>query len=365
MYIYQQKEWPKFSWDNDSLIPLLSEVRHLQGKMVGKMESLGFILKDEAILKTMTMDVIKTSEIEGEYLNLQQVRSSIARKLGMQISGLVPSDRKVDGIVDMMIDATKNYNKPLKLDRLLTWHSSLFPEGKSGMYNILTGKLRDDSTGPMQVVSGPLGREKVHYQAPGARFLKKEVDIFLKWFNQKETSELVIKAGVAHLWFVTLHPFEDGNGRIARAIADMLLARSDRISQRFYSMSAQIRIERKSYYDILEKTQSGSLDITGWLIWFLNCLKNGLVSSEKTLTKILTKHSFWNDNTGVIFNERQTLLLNRMLEGFSGNLTSSKWAKIARCSTDTALRDINDLISKDILKKNEAGGRSTSYLLSN
>lgn len=362
IYIYQQNDWPHFTWDNNTIIPLLSQVRHLQGKMIGKMESLGFELRNEAILQTLTLDIIKNSEIEGQILNPEQVRSSIARHLGMDISGLVASDRHIDGVVEMMLDATQNYNKPLTSQRLYDWHAALFPTGRSGMYKIIVGKWRDDSTGPMQVVSGTMGKEKVFYQAPDAKELKHEMELFLKWIN-KDDQDLVLKAGIAHLWFVTLHPFEDGNGRIARAIADMLLARSDGISQRFYSMSAQIRVERKKYYEILEKTQKGFLDVTEWLKWFLRCLKNALINSDQTLANVLYKHQFWNKYATQIFNDRQVLMLNKLLDGFTGKLTSSKWAKVAKCSADTALRDITDLINKQVLQKELAGGRSTNYKL--
>lgn len=364
-YIYQNNDWPNFRWDNEAIISLLSQVRHLQGKMIGKMESIGFELRKEAELQTLTLDILKTSEIEGQILNQEQVRSSIARKLGMDNSGLVLSDRHVDGIVEMMLDATQNYYKPLTTKRLFDWHAALFPTGRSGMYKIIVGKFRDDSTGPMQVVSGALGKEKVHYQAPDANLLKSEIDLFLKWFNQNDKTDLVIKAGLAHLWFITLHPFEDGNGRIARAITDMLLSKSDDVSQRFYSMSAQIRVERKEYYEIIEKTQKGPLDITNWLNWFLTCLKNGLKGSEQILANVLYKHTFWNKNATQIFNDRQVLMINKMLDGFIGKLTSSKWSKIAKCSPDTALRDINDLINKQVIQKDLAGGRSTNYELVN
>lgn len=364
-YIYQQNDWPHFKWDNEVIISLLSRVRHLQGKMTGKMESVGFELRNEAVLETLTLDIIKTSEIEGQILNPEQVRSSIARRLGMDISGLVASDRHVDGMVEKMLDATQNYTKPLSAKRLFDWHAALFPTGRSGMYKILVGKLRDDSTGPMQVVSGAMGKEKVHYQAPDAKYLKSELDLFLKWFNKNDNTDFVIKAGLAHLWFITLHPFEDGNGRIARAITDMLLAKSDGLTQRFYSMSAQIRVERAGYYDILEKTQKGSLDITGWMKWFLICLANALKESEHILSNILYKHKFWNRHATQIFNDRQVQIINKMLDGFTGKLTSSKWAKITKCSADTALRDINDLINKQVLQKDLAGGRSTNYELVN
>ena len=362
-YIYQKSNWPDFKWDNEAIINLLSRVRHLQGKVIGKMESLGFDLRNEAVLETLTIDVIKSSEIEGLVLNPEQVRSSIARRLGMDVSGLVESDRHVDGVVDMLLDATQQSGKPLSAERLFGWHSSLFPAGRSGMYKIIAGSWRDDSTGPMQVVSGAMGKEKVHYEAPPAKDLETEMDTFLNWFNNNNDYDLLIKAGIAHLWFVTLHPFEDGNGRIARAIADMLLAKSDGVSQRFYSMSAQIRVERKPYYEILERTQKGSMDVTEWLTWFLRCLENALVSSGQILAHIMNRQQFWVNNSKQIFNDRQVLMLNKMLEGFTGKLTTSKWAKITGCSADTALRDINDLIEKQVLQKESAGGRSTNYAL--
>jgi Fic family protein len=363
IYVYQQNDWPDFTWNNETLLVLLAKVRNLQGRMIGKMESLGFELRSEAVLETLTLDVLKSTEIEGEILNPEQVRSSIARRLGMDISGLVPSDRDVDGVVDMMLDATQYFEKPLSTERLFDWHASLFPTGRSGMYRIIVGNWRDDSTGPMQVVSGAMGKEKIHYQAPDAATIEKEMETFIDWFNNEDRLDPVIKAGLAHFWFVTLHPFEDGNGRIARAITDMLLARSDGISQRFYSMSAQIRLERKEYYSILEKSQKSSLDVTDWLEWFLNCLTNALNASSQILAKVLHKHNFWNKHATTVLNDRQVLLLNKLLDGFIGKLTSSKWAKIAKCSADTALRDIQDLINKQILRKEAAGGRSTNYEL--
>lgn len=363
IYIYEQDNWPQFKWDNEVLLTLLGELRNMQGKIVGKMESLGFELRNEAVLETLTLDVIKSSEIEGEILNPEQVRSSLAKRLGMDISGLVYSDRDVEGIVDMMFDATQNFTTQLSVERLFNWHSSLFPSGKSGMYKIIVGNWRDDSTGPMQVVSGAMGKEKIHFQAPDAKVLEKEISLFIEWFNADENIDPVIKAGVAHLWLVTLHPFEDGNGRIARALTDMLLSRADGIKQRYYSMSSQIRIERKDYYRILEKSQKGKLDITEWLEWFLNCLKNSLYNSNQILSKVIYKHQFWNRNASRIQNERQKLLLNKLLDGFDGKLTSSKWGEIAKCSKYTALRDIQDLINKDILKQETGGGRSTSYAL--
>lgn len=363
LYIYQKPDWPAFSWNASLLSQQLGEVRHLQGKLLGRMESLGFELQNEALLDTLTLDVIKSTEIEGEFLNPEQVRSSIARRLGMELAGAVPSDRNVDGMVDMMLDATQNCFEPLTADRLFGWHSALFPSGRSGMFKILVGNWREDTTGPMQVVSGVLGREIVHFQAPDSSKLPKEMERFMTWFNTEADTDEVIKSAVAHLWFVTVHPFDDGNGRITRALTDMLLARSDNSTQRFYSMSAQIRLERKSYYDILEKTQRGNLDITDWLLWFLDCLLKSLKSTESVLAKVLQKANFWQKNAAVSLNDRQRTMLNRLFDGFEGKLNTSKWAKMTKISTDTALRDIQDLVNKDILKKEEAGGRSTNYEL--
>lgn len=364
VYIYENEFWPDFTWNDQEIIELLGKVRNLQGRIVGKMESLGFNLKQQAELETLKTEILRSSEIEGEILNPEQVRSSIARKLGMDISGLIPSDRNVEGIVDMMLDATQNFTQPLTKERLFDWHYALFPTGRSGMYKVTVGNWRNDSTGPMQVISGPMGKEKVHFQAPAATRIDEEMNTFLDWFNNYEKIDLVLKAGIAHLWFVTIHPFEDGNGRIARTLSDMLLARADGISQRFYSMSAQIRQERKEYYEILGKTQKGDLNITKWLIWFLNCLLNALNESHIILEKVISKHNFWMENALKIQNERQKLMLNKILDGdFFGKLTSSKWAKITKCSPDTALRDIQDLIDKGILKKAEEGGRSTNYEL--
>jgi Fic family protein len=362
-FIHQLDNWPSFTYNNDELINSLSEVRNLQGRLIGKMESLGFALKNEALLDTLTLDVIKSTEIEGEFLNLDQVRSSIARRLGIEITGAVESDRNVDGMVEMMIDATENCFNHLSSERLFDWHAALFPLGRSGMYKITVGEWRKDTTGPMQVVSGAMGREKVHFEAPNSSFLVSEMNVFFKWFNQQDELDLVLKAAIAHLWFVTIHPFEDGNGRITRALTDMLLARSDKSTQRFYSMSAQIRVERNQYYEMLEKTQKGSLDITYWIKWFLNCLTNALKSTDYLLKRILFKADFWNRHSKTLLNERQVKLLNKMLDGFEGKLTSSKWAKIAKCSKDTAIRDINDLIEKEIVQKELAGGRSTNYEL--
>lgn len=363
MYIYQQSDWPKFEWDNKAILLPLSSVRHLQGRLVGKMETLGFKLRNEAVLETLTTEVIKTSEIEGQILSLDQVRSSIARRLGLDVSGLVPSDRNVDGVVEMMVDATQDYKKELTADRLFGWHSALFPTGRSGMYKIIAGKWRDDSNGPMQVVSGALGKEKVHFEAPSAKEIKREMKSFISWFNKEPEQDLILQSAIAHLWFITIHPFEDGNGRIARALSEMLLTRSDETPQRFYSMSSQIRAERKDYYDILEKTQKGSLDITEWLLWYLKCLTDALNSSDIILSKVFYKHKFWIKFSSETLNSRQILLINKLLDNFTGQLTTSKWAKITKCSQDTALRDIQDLLNKNILRKNPSGGRSTNYTL--
>lgn len=363
IYIYQQKGWPNFKWDNSLILQKLGDVRNLQGRLMGKMETLGFELRSEAILDTLTIEIIKSTEIEGEFLNPEQVRSSIARRLGMEISGLIPSDRNVDGMVDMIIDATQNCFKPITSDRLFDWHAALFPTGRSSMYKITVANWRVDTTGPMQVISGAMGKEKVHFHAPDSYNVPNEMNQFMDWYNNNENIDLVLKAAVAHLWFVTIHPFDDGNGRITRALTDMMLARSDKSTQRFYSMSAQISIERKSYYDMLEKTQKGNIEITNWLVWFLDCLTNALKLSETVLFKVLNKAEFWKKNSLTVLNERQILLINKLLDGFDGKLTSSKWAKISKCSSDTALRDIQDLINKDILQKEQAGGRSTNYEL--
>jgi Fic family protein len=327
------------------------------------MEGLGFRLKQEAALETLTLDVVKTSEIEGENLDTEQVRSSVARHLGMDIAGAVPADRTVEGVVEMMLDATQNYRAPLSNERLFGWHASLFPAGRSGIQKMMVGAWRDDATGPMQVVSGPMGRETVHYQAPPAHLLGAEMDRFIAWANGEEGLDPVLKSAIAHLWFVTIHPFDDGNGRIARAIADWVLARAENIGQRFYSMSAQIRRDRKEYYNILEHTQKGSMDITTWLQWFIACLGRALDGTEITLAAVLRKARFWEAWTRVPLNDRQRLMLNKLLDGFEGKLTSTKWATITKCSHDTASRDIQGLIDAGILVKDAAGGRSTSYSL--
>lgn len=333
---------------------------------MGHMEALGFPLKQEAVLQTLTEEVVKSSEIEGEKLDVSQVRSSLARRLGMDVGGLEPADRRVEGVVELILDATRHYDQPLTAERLFAWHASLFPTGRIGMRKIHVGAWRDDSTGPMQVVSGPIGRERVHFEAPPAAKLEGEMQVFLDWFNEHSTgadSDAVLNAGLAHLWFVTIHPFDDGNGRIARAIADLALARSEDSSQRFYSMSAQIRQERAAYYNLLEQTQKATMDVTAWMEWFLACLGRAIDGAQTTLAAVLSKARFWERLRAVPLNERQRLMLNRLLDGFEGKLTTSKWAKIAKCSSDTALRDILDLVERGILVRNPEGGRSTSYAL--
>jgi Fic family protein len=362
-YIHQIDGWPTFLWNDEQLAPQLAAVRHRQGRLLGRMESLGFALRAEAVLQTLTEDVLKSSEIEGEVLNKEQVRSSIARHLGMDIAGLIPADRNVDGVVEMMLDATQNYDKPLTKNRLFDWHAALFPNGRSGMVKITVGAWRDDANGPMQVVSGAIGHEKVHYEAPVASTIDAKIALFLSWLESEIDLDPVQKAAIAHLWFVTIHPFDDGNGRIARAVADLVLARSEQSAQRFYSMSAQIRIERQAYYDTLEATQKGNLDITAWLSWFFQCLDKAVVGAESTLASVLRKAHFWEEHSSQLFNGRQRTILNRLLTGFDGKLTSSKWAVITKCSADTALRDIDDLIKRGVLRKDTAGGRSTSYSL--
>lgn len=363
LYIHQLSDWPRFRWDDTALLPRLAAVRHRQGWLLGRMEGLGFSLRSEALLRTLTLDVLKSSEIEGEMLNVEQVRSSIARRLGLEMVGLVASDRHVEGVVEMMLDATRNFATTLTKERMCGWHAALFPTGYSGISRITVGSWRNDAGGPMQVVSGPVGHERVHYQAPVATRLETEMPVFLDWFNTDTGIDLVLKAALAHLWFVTLHPFEDGNGRIARALSDMMLARSDGTPQRFYSMSAQIRLERKVYYDVLEQTQKGDLDITTWLAWFLDCLGRALDATRAELETVFRKARFWENSTTEGLNERQRLILNKLLDGFAGKLTTSKWAKIAKCSQDTALRDIQDLLGRGLLSKEAAGGRSTHYVL--
>jgi len=365
-HIHELSDWPKFHWDQNRLAGTLAGVRHKQGRIVGRMEALGFPLQQEATLEALTEETVKSSEIEGEKLDVAQVRSSIARRLGMDVAGVDVVDRRVEGVVEMMLDATRNFDQPLTAERLFGWHASLFPTGRSGMRKLRVSAWRDDNTGPMQIVSGPVGRQRVHFEAPAAERLAREMRAFLRWFNEgtgPAVADDVLKAGLAHLWFVTIHPFDDGNGRIARAIADLGLARSEHSPQRFYSMSAQIRRERNDYYDILERSQKGTMDVTAWMEWFLGCLGRAIDGAETTLAAVLRKARFWQQRRDVPINDRQRVMLNRLLNGFEGKLTTSKWAVITKCSSDTALRDILDLVKRDVLVRNLGAGRSTNYSL--
>jgi Fic family protein len=364
MWIYEHKGWPNFSWDDRRLSAKLADLRHRQGRLLGRMEGLGFDLNREALLSTLTSDVVKSSAIEGENLNPDEVRSSIARRLGMNIKGLIPVSRHVDGIVEMMLDATQSFSKPLSKKRLFDWHAALFPTGRSGMHSIVVGDWRNDDSGPMQVVSGPIGHETIHFEAPSAERLNKEMTTFLSCFEKQNNVDPVLKAGIAHLWFVTIHPFEDGNGRIARAIADMALARADNTTYRFYSLSSQFECERKDYYKQLERQQRSTREITSWLEWFLDCLGRSISSAEDTLKKVMFKAQLWNKINQNPVNERQRRIINCMLEDdFKGHMNTSKYAKLAKCSNDTALRDIQDLKGRGIFIKNSGSGRSTSYHL--
>lgn len=363
IYIHELDNWSRFEWDGAKIAGLLAGVSRKQGRLVGNMEGLGFQLRDEAVLATLTEDVQKSSEIEGEVLDKDQVRSSIARRLGMDIGGLKPADRNVVGVVEMMLDATQKFREGIDAERLYGWHASLFPTGRSGMMNINVGAWRDDAKGPMQVVSGAIGKERVHFEAPAAKLLNAEMAEFFDWFENEHSIDDVLKSAIAHLWFVTIHPFDDGNGRIARALSDLMLARSEISTRRFYSMSAQIRKERKEYYEILERTQKGDLDITEWLVWFFTCLDRAIDGAEEILASIVAKASYWERFKSVPLNHRQKSVLNKLLDGFEGALTAQKWAKLTRTSPDTALRDINDLMEKGLLLKSAAGGRSTNYFL--
>jgi Fic family protein len=363
MYLHHRKDWPNFEWDHETLLLHVSKVRDLQGRLIGRMEGIGFDLREEAVLETITEDILRTSEIEGEFLNPKEVRSSVARRLGMDISGLPEASCDVEGVVEMMLDATQKYKEPLSKDRLCGWHAALFPTERSGMFKITVGDWRNDKKGPMHVVSGPMGREKVHYTAPEASRLENEMHTFIEWFNTNESTEPIIKSAIAHLWFVSIHPFDDGNGRIARAIGDCQLARADRTHQRFYSMSAQIMKSKKGYYDILESTQKGSIDITQWLVWYFERLTEALQATDEILSKILVKATFWEQHKTTQFNERQVYMINKLHGDFIGKLHSSKWAKMTKVHRDTALRDIQDLIEKGVLSDSGEGGRSTNYVL--
>ncbi len=359
-YIYQYKGWPHFTWNEKEVQVILGKVRHLQGKIFGQMSALGFSVQEETMLSTLTLDVLKSSEIEGEILNYEQVRSSIARRLGIEYTAMVYPDRNVEGVVEMMLDATQNYDKPVDEERLFSWYAALFPTGRSGMHKIDVAHYRH---GKMQIISGSMVKEKIHYQAPSPEQVKYEMDRFLDWLNDNSEIDLVIKSAVAHFWFIIIHPFEDGNGRITRAISDLLLARSDNSSQRFYSLSNQILSERKEYYNILQRIQYNDGEITEWILWFLNCLQHALKNTEKSIGKILYKADFWDKHKNTVLNSRQRLMLNKLLDGFEGKLKTSKWAKITHCSQDTALRDIKDLMKKGIIRQEKSGGRSTNYEL--
>ncbi len=362
-YVWQNEAWPHWQYNAQSLMPLLSLVHQSLGHLMGRMRDQGMGAQDQATLTALTSDVLKTSEIEGEHLDADTVRSSIARRLGVDVGALKPADRHVDGVVEMILDATGSHATPLTTERLAAWHAALFPTGQSGLTPIRVGAWRDDANGPMQVVSGPMHRRRVHYEAPPAHRLPAEMADFLIWYETYQELDPVVKAGLAHLWFVTIHPFEDGNGRMARAIGDMALARADQSKQRFYSLSAQIQKERKDYYVLLEKTQKGNLDATEWLTWFLSCLLRAIQEADQALSAVLAKANFWRLWAGTPFNERQIKVINRMLDGFEGQLTNKKWAAIGKCSSDTALRDINDLMARGVLRRTQAAGRSTSYEL--
>lgn len=359
-YIHDYDNWWQFRYDSQRIMNELGRVRAKQGVIIGRMLSLGFDSQDEAVLTNMSIELVRSSEIEGEKLNLEEVRSSIARRLGIATAGLVPASRYIEGVVEMQLDATQNFNRPLSSERLFGWHNVLFPTGMSGLYHIEVGKYR---SGEMQVVSGAMGQEKVHYQAPAAGRVQSEMERFISWINDTEDIDAVLKAAIAHLWFVSIHPFDDGNGRIARALTDMMLARSENCSKRFYSISAEIKVLQKEYYDVLEQTQHGDGDITEWILWFLHCFEQALSSTEDALSSVLRKAEFWENNRDISFNERQRKLLNMQFDGFYGKLTTGKWAKIAKCSSDTALNDIRDLVKKGVLRKAAEGGRSTNYIL--
>ncbi len=363
IYVHQQPDWPNLHWQNDDLTDRLAAVRHDQGRLIARMENLGLSLQQEAVVETLTEEVVTSSGIEGEMLDPEQVRSSVARHLGLDIGGLAPEDRSVEGIVELTLDATKNYAQPLDADRLFGWHTALFPNGRSGLSRITAGAWRDDSAGPMQVTSGPVGREQVHFEAPAADRVAREMETFLAWFNAPSTTDGVLRAGLAHLWFVTIHPFDDGNGRIARAMADMALARSEDSPQRFYSMSAQIRQERSSYYRVLERTQRGTTDVSEWMNWFLECFGRAINRAEVSLDGVLRKARVWERVGNSSVNDRQRKVINLLLGDFQGNLTTSKWATLTKSSQDTALRDIKELIDRGVLVRNPGGGRSTSYAL--
>lgn len=360
MYLWEKEDWPHFVWDNRKINEVLIPLRHRQGRLLGMAETLGFDVKSPVVLDAMTADIIKSSEIEGIRLNPDDVRSSVAWQLGIGRIGVPSVDRYIEGVVDVMFDAVHNYDKPLSQDRLFDWHYALFPNPNPLAHITVGNWRRGEET--MQVVSGRYGKEKVHYEAPPSSAVPQMMADLLQWINDTDFDP-VLKAAVAHLWFVTIHPFSDGNGRLARTITDMLLAKADATPYRFYSMSAQIALERQEYYEMLEQTQKGSLDITQWIVWFVKMVDKAIESSIETISRTLSKASFWESNRHIAMNERQTKMINMLWDGFEGKLTTSKWAKINKCSTDTALRDIQDLVRKGILERTDAGGRSTGYEL--
>lgn len=365
MYLWEKARWPGFTWGDGEVLGPLAEARYKQGRLLGSMVRLGFDLRLEAQVQAVTEDVLKSSEIEGEFLDRESVRSSVARRLGLPDAALTGADpdRKTEEVVAMMLDATGNFSAPLTKERLVGWHAALFPTGYSGLHRIKVGGWREDSEGPMQVVSGPVGRTRIHYEAPPAERLDAEMERFLDWFNAPPLLDGLLRAALAHLWFVTVHPFDDGNGRIARAITDMALAQLEQSSQRFYSVSSQIRLERGAYYDTLERTQKGSLDVTAWLVWFLECYARAIDAAEATCAGVLRKADFWHRYAREPFSPRQKTIMNRLLDGFEGKLTAKKWAALGKCSVDTAQRDLTELVARGILVKNPGGSKNTSYTL--
>ncbi|NHM14945.1 Fic family protein [Xiamenia xianingshaonis] len=360
MYLHEHDNWTRFTWDDRAVAPLLSGVRFLQGRLLGRVSGLGFSLDAAIELDAVSGEVVASSRIEGVNLDAAKVRSSVARRLDLGSDGVPRDTRSVDGAVSILVDATQNCRDPLTFDRLASWHGALFPEGRSGLRKISVARYR---TGPICVASGPIGRERIHFQAPDPSLVPGLMDEFLQWIDS-DGCEGLISAAIAHLWFLTIHPFDDGNGRIARTITEMLLARSDGSPRRFYSMARHILDHRSEYYERLERSQKASPDVTEWVLWFLGALKESLVSSDERIGAVLRRDGWWRSVDGIELNDRQRRMLQRLLDGFEGKLTTSKWAKMCKVSQDSALRDINDLIEKGVLVRDAAaGGRSTSYLL--
>lgn len=368
-YIHQLPDWPRFRWDHAKLMPLLATARHQQGMLLGAMKTLGFSFSARANLENLAAEVVKSSAIEGTIFDPDAVRSSIARKLGMPCEKDMPTSRAVEGAVDVLLDATRNFEVPLTAERLLSWQAALFPTGRSGLQKILVGAWRTPEMDPMRVISGPISREhirrkQIHFEAPPAERLSHEVAEFLRWFEATDEIDLVVRAGIAHFWFVTIHPFEDGNGRVSRAIADLALARAEGSALRFYSMSTQIEQEKRDYYDALEKAQKGSLDITGWLEWFLGCFERAVASALREVERVLRKSARWEKiSQRVEPNERQRKVLNALLDAGEEEFSTSRYAKIAGVSLDTALRDIKELLRAEVVFVGSARGRSTNYRL--